>query len=432
MRIATAAPVTAPLRLVPAAIVLGSVLFNAVLAIVNGHVTSLGSAPVIACEVALVAAAHAVALTHYRREMLPWYLLMGVFAFIAVYRSLALAEPDVKYLRDVMIIPTFVVLGMTFDVSRLNRIVLTIHAIILAVMLFEAIDTSAYSELFRIQDYYISTRGYDVTSFWNSDSDLYVSATRPDERMFSFIDLHRLSSAFLEPVSLGNYCIIITAYLSARFRRMSRGALWFMIGGNLLMIIGCDGRLAAASSVIIIAATMIAPRLPRHSFILYAPGIVLCAFVLVHMLGLQAGPDNFSGRIAHTVRLLEDYGVPEFLGVSNQYMSRAVDSGLGYLITTQSIVGSVVLYLVFALASADQTREQRRFNHAACLYLGLSLIVSFAFLTIKTAALLWFVHGTLQRRRSREGVGAKQAARLAIRGSATLIPPGLQAPPVMR
>src|SRR4051794_24733102 len=148
---------------------------------------------------------------------------------------------------------------MTFDARRLDRLVMGIHAVVLVVLLFEALDTPGYASLFRVQDYYINTRGYVAEDFWNQDSELFVSATRPDERLFSFLDLHRLSSVFLEPVSLGNYAIIITAFLCARFGGLSVWARGFLVLGNIVIIIGCDGRLAAMTSVAIIAATAIAP-----------------------------------------------------------------------------------------------------------------------------------------------------------------------------
>jgi putative polymerase len=52
------------------------------------------------------------------------------------------------------------------------------------------------------------------------------------------------------------------------------------------------------------------------------------------------------------------------------------------------------VFIVFC--SREDTTEQVRFTHAVCLYLALTLMVSFAFLSIKTAALLWFIYGALQ------------------------------------
>lgn len=389
------------LPLLPAIVVLVAVLFNPFMAIVNGHVTALTPSAVIGAEVLIVSVAHLLAISQIKRAMLPWYGLILLFVLVALVRSLEAGEIDVRYLRDVLLIPTFVVLGMTFDDRRLTPLVVGLHAVVLAVLMLEALNTSAFSALFKVQDYYINTRGLEQEDFWNRDLDLYVSAARPDDRFFAFVDLHRLSSIFLEPVSLGNYCIVMLAFICAFYKRLSWRVRAFLIGGTLLALVGCDGRLAAMSAVVIIAIARVAPWLPPRTPFIYLPGVTLMAFFLVESLGFEAGPDNFAGRIAHGVQLIERYGVSELLGTSSQYLSYAVDSGLAYLITTQSVFGVGVLWLVIVFASAEDTREQVRYTHAVCIYLAFTMMVSFGFLTIKTASILWFIHGSLQAGRVR-------------------------------
>src|SRR3954451_21054584 len=226
--------VPADLRVVPALVLILADLFNPLLAIVNAHVIPLNQASVVGAELALVVAAHTIAGVNYRPQMLTWYALVAVLLVFATCRSIALEAIEPKYLRDALLIPTFIVLGMTFDKRNLTRVVVAIHAVVLIVLVLEALDTPAYSDLFRVQDYYINTRGYEAADFWNKQSDLYVSATRPDSRLFSFMDLHRLSSIFLEPVSLGNYCVVIVAFVCARYSSLSVMARAFLIVGTLV------------------------------------------------------------------------------------------------------------------------------------------------------------------------------------------------------
>lgn len=390
------------LRIVPAVLVASAVLFNAAFAVINAHLTPLSQASVIGAEMILVAAAHLIAIANYRPQMGRWYLLLLLMVWLAIFRSLALQQIEPRYLRDVLLIPTFFVLGMTFDERYLTHTVVVIHAIVLAVLIFEAVNTPSYSGLFGVQDYYINTRGYDVTDFWNKQSDLYVSATRPDSRLFAFIDMHRLSSIFLEPVSLGDYCIIIIAFASSLFRRLNAWTIAFLGGGAVVAMIGCDGRLAAVASVLIIGASIVAPRLPRYGAFFLLPGVLTVAFLLVHFGGFQEGGDDFAGRVAHTVSLLQQLGAAELFGVSNdqQLLSQAVDSGITYLIMTQSILGLAILWMFIVFGASGTEPEQVRFANATCLYLSLSMIVSFAFLTIKTASLLWFIAGSLQANRT--------------------------------
>lgn len=386
----------AQFTLLPAALLFAAVMFNAVLAIVNAHVTGMSPAVVIAAEVLIVAAAHLVALAAFRREMMPWYALLLIMTVLALTRSLGTGEIDIKPLRDVLLIPTFLILGMTFDRRHLNKVVVAIHAVVLAVLVLEAISVDAYSALFKVQDYYISTRGYEQENFWNKESELYVSATRPDARFFSFVDLHRLSSVFLEPVSLGNYCIIIAAFVAARYASLTRAVRWFLIVGTGAMLIGCDGRLAAMSCIAIALVAVIAPKLPRYTPVVYLPAVTALAFLLAALANLKGGADDFPGRIAHTVDLIKMYDLQEWLGVSQRYLTLAVDSGLAYLITTQSIFGVLIIWLFIVFAARERTPEQIRFTHGLCIYLALTMMVSFSLLTIKTAALLWFIQGALQ------------------------------------
>jgi putative polymerase len=242
----------AALRILPGAWIVIAVCFNAGLAVVNAHFIVLSPAVVIGCELFVVTGALAIALANYRSQMAPWLLLIGIIILIACWRAMWLEQFDAKYLRDVLLIPVFVMLGMTFDERHLTRVVFLIHIVVVTVLLLEAIDTDTYSSLFKVQDYYIHTRGLEVEDFWNKQSDLYVSATRPDDRLFGFIPFHRLSSIFLEPVSLGNYCIVAVAFVCARFTRLRWPMRWFLLGGAFLAMIGSDGRLAAVTSSAVI------------------------------------------------------------------------------------------------------------------------------------------------------------------------------------
>ncbi len=386
--------------LLPAGIVAAAVLFNFALAIVNQHIRPLSSLDVIAAELLIVAAAHALCLSRFRPEMASWYALLWFLILVGFARWLWLADIDPKSIRDVIIIPTFICLGIACGSRSLNRIVLTIHAVVFLFMIFEAVLPQQFAALVGIKSYYINTRGFSEASFWNGDSDLFVSATRPGERYFvSSLGLHRLSSIFLEPVSLGNYCVIVTAFVCARFRTLTRPTLIFLAVSNVILLIGCDGRLAVATSALILAS-MAAPRILTPLSLLYLPAAVAFAFFVHFGLGYEVGPDNFSGRIALTAELLSRHGLADFFGVAKSLPFRAADSGIVYMIAKQSIFGLLVIWASVIFAGANDTAEQIRYRQATALYLALTMIVSYSFFSIKTAALLWFIFGAVQGQRS--------------------------------
>jgi putative polymerase len=328
-------------RMLAGAILLGAMSFNALLAIVNAHVMPLTSAHVMLAEGLLVMAAAAIVLGAWRENMIPAVaLIAGLFLF-ALLRGVVTGEMEPKFFRDVLIMPLFMMLGLAFAGGSLTRLVLTAHVAVFAVFVLEMAAPDLYSEIFRIQDYYIGTRGLNLEEFYDTSSELFVSATRPDERFIPFIDAPRASSLFLEPVSLGNYCSIVTAFTVACWHRLGSAARLLLPISTVLMIVGCDGRLAL-------------------------------------------------------VTFLARLDAPDLLGLTNTLIDPAVDSGITYLILTQSLPGVILLWLFITCSGSDTTPEQVRYTHALCLYLSLSMLVSYAFLTIKTASLAWFIQGALQ------------------------------------
>src|SRR5262249_54170721 len=148
---------------------------------------------------------------------------------------------------------------------------------------FELLFPDAYSRTFDILSYYVNTRNFSMRDFWNQDSSLFVSATRPDERfLLGFLNIHRASSIFLEPVSLGNYAIVVTAFTLAFWREMSAAKKIFFALTTLIIVVGSDGRLAATTCTALVLSSFIFPFLPRYSNVFYLPGaLVLCVTVVI-------------------------------------------------------------------------------------------------------------------------------------------------------
>lgn len=379
----------------PAALVVVAVLFNAVLAIVNGNVRPLSQGMIIAVEVAIALAAHAIALANYRREMTPWYLFIIAIGLFAIVRMVTLGAFEVKYFRDLFLIPTFVVLGMVSSRRQMIRAMLVVTAVVVAGILLEAADVDLFSRVFEVKSYYVNTRGLVFEEFTTTGSDLFISATRPEARFFPFFDLHRLSSVFLEPVSLGNFALILMAFTLAFWRHLSAGARAFIAVSILLTLFACDGRLSAVASLVILLATAFVRVLPVNIALLYLPLIVLGAIGATIVLDLEGGPDDFPGRIAHTVDLLGQLGLADWLGASNRLLEPAEDSGLVYIVITHSILGLLLFWVLNVLALEERTLEQKTYKNALFLYLALTMMVSYSFTSIKTAAPLWFIYGTL-------------------------------------
>jgi putative polymerase len=373
--------------------VLSAVCFNFALAIVNANI-SLSSRHVIAAEGAIFVFVHILLLRRYRPAMGVWYALMCVLTAIAAARWSWMGHIDPKSLRDTLLIPTFLCLGVVAGTASLNRVFVIVHCLVVAVALVELLTPDLYSAFVNVKQYYISTRGFGEGSFWNQNSDLFVSATRPTERaFFPSLGTYRASSLFLEPVSLGNYCILITAFLCARFSSLGVGTIMFMAVSNLMLVIASDGRLAVVTSAALIIVAMFARLLPYLS-VLYLPGAVAIAFAVHGLTGWEEGQDNFTGRVGLTAELLGKMPLSEYLGVGEG--GQSFDSGLAYLIQTQTVAGVIILWFFLNFGIREDTPEQARAKHTVLVYIAVTMMVSYSFLTIKTAALAWFFIGAMQ------------------------------------
>jgi putative polymerase len=66
-----------------------------------------------------------------------------------------------------------------------------------------------------------------------------------------------------------------------------------------------------------------------------------------------------------------------------------------YLILTQSLLGLIALWTAITLSAREERLDQKIYKNGLLLYLSLTMMVSYSFLSIKTAAPVWFVFGVL-------------------------------------
>lgn len=380
-----------------AIIAVAAVAFNAVLAILNGKGLPVTPPVVMAAEGFIISAAIFSAACNPVPEMRPWLALIAAIVGISLARAILTEEIALKYARDAAIIPIFVLLGMATGEQRIHRIVLIVHTLVFLVFLLEAIDTDLYAEIFRIPDYYIATRGTRPDDFYDQSSSLFINATRPDERFIPFIDAPRMSSVFLEPVSLGSYCAIIVAYACAAFGVVSRATIVYLALTSTALLVGCDGRLGIVTCLIMVAARPVFARIPSRMSFLILPAVLLAAAIAAGSGNLRTGGDDFEGRVATTMALLAKLDFADLAGIEEQTVKAAFDSGIVYLVATQSVFGALMIWGAITLFPEEKTTAARVITHCLALYMTLTMLVSYSFVSIKTAALAWMIAGALQR-----------------------------------
>lgn len=371
-----------------------TLLFNWLLAFVNTFAKSISQPYVILCEAVFMAAAlFLIAQRGMRRDQMA---LLCAFAFYLVFTLLRYAYAQTvapKPVRDMAIIFIFIGLGLAYR-RQPHRLVYRLTLVVTAVGLCEMFFPDLYARLFNIKAFYINTRGFTESDFWNQDSTMFVSGTRPSERFFlAFTNWPRASSVFLEPVSLGNFIVVSLAVLLASWREvvLKVRVYWSVLLVILLLI--SDSRYAFACSLILIGTRLFLMRFPQQFSFLIFIGIVAGAWIMIHVLHVTSTGDNFTGRVFYTFVSLSSLDVGAVMGVKPWLLESFADSGLTYFIVCQSILGVMFLLIYYSLGLIGNDRESRFFKNAVMIAFGLNLLISNSLFSIKVAAMMWFAVG---------------------------------------
>lgn len=377
-----------------ASIVVLAVTFNLFLALINAHITGLSKTHIILSELLIIGAAFGTTIIFWQQSMMRWVWLLWFMIITFLVLSAMNDRVEPKLARDVVLIPIFIMLGIVYAKGNVIRLVCILQTTVLAIMVFEGALPEAFGSVFNIQSFYINTRDFIEDQFWNENSNLFVSATRPNSRfLLEGIGIHRLSSLHLEPVSLGNWAIIITIFTVAFRHKMTMKTLAFLIISNLLILIGCDGRLATVTIGILILASFFFPYIPRKVLIFYLPASLILSYLVVTIYNLPPSGDDFPGRLSHSMQTFTNLDLIEYFGIAHSRSTRGADSGITYFVLTQSVIGVVVIWLSVCLLQPMRDRTSLIIAHTTALYISLTLLVSYSFFSIKSAALLWFLYG---------------------------------------
>lgn len=389
-----------------------AVTFNPLLAVVNGHVHTLTSGVVALVQAMLTFAA--LGLGGLRRGVpgrwmvLAWLLLMAFVALSILRDGLA-----VKDFGDVLLIPAFIALGQRIRLPVLLRAIVVIQLVITVVGVLELAFPTAFGAVFKVVDYYVSTRGFDESAFW-AGNDLFVSSERPGGRLLlPGFDLHRGSSLFLEPVSLGNWTIVVAIFLGSFWRDLSWRDRLLLAGCDLVLLVVCDGRLSLGVCLLLaVYLPLVARRLPSGWSVVYLPAVILLLAGLVGSGFLVPGGDTLPGRLRGGYDALVGLDLADLFGFGHQPLFP--DAGWVYFIQTQSLLVAALIWGVVTLTDLGEDAEARMFKHGVALFLTLCLPISYSVLSIKTMSVLWCGYGALFARRERQDASREPSPALPV------------------
>lgn len=330
---------------------------------------------------------------HLRAEFIITASLITAYLLLL---SLFRGELELKGFRDVIIPILFYWLGrQAADTAYADKVLRRLIWVVLGFAFFELFFLNWYSSLFNIFSYYYSQGVITVPSNFISGSSLNLNGMRPEgigrTILPGLLGSHRVSSIFLEPVSLGNFAVIVAAWGLAKSRQEWRSGLFFLSAALVLIALSDSRYGTGAVSVMLLLRAIPVRKLNFAVAIL--PLICVVALVLLGLYYPGKYADNIFGRLFASGRSLLEFDVPMLLGIKGSSTSY-FDMGYPYIFTRLSILLAAVLWAAIWMMKMRDERGER-FRLYIALYIALILCVSgTSFFALKTAGLLWFLVGS--------------------------------------
>lgn len=393
------------LHYLPPGIVACCLFFNFFLCFVNTNIFGITPLMIIMCEVAFTGTAVMIGFYRIDRIKLFWLIVLGLQLGLVVMLSVFKGEFLMKSLRDIMIMPIFIVLGLAAYRINFSVILLWFSIAVTAIALCEAFLTQGYLSLFNLRDFYIA-KGVMDADVKITALDVFGSGERPGGRfLMDLPGVHRISSIFLEPVSLGLYAMIAGIYFVAAKEGISKKVFYIGIGLSFFLIWLSDGRMALGALALTCLLRPVFARLDHRLAVLFIPFFLLVAYVVdMFQLMDQAG-EGMGARFHSTLVLLSGLNFETLIGAAKIEHGFFLDSGLGYLLNDQGLLGLLLFWLPPILFMKSLPREARIYLFGISLYIAFAMLLTGALFTIKTAALLWFCYGYLISRNLRDDSG---------------------------
>ena len=385
------------------AIVLGAMTFNMGLCFVNTKVGGVGNAAIIGCEIIIVSTVLLLSypVIDYARFLVVSSVLLYLIALAAIRTAFHGESIQIKPVRDLLIPIAFFFLGMrAADIRRADLLVGIAAAIVVGVGVFEYAFPDRFTEVFNIARFY-TDRGAMSSGQAPQSSNLFISGMRPDalggRNLLPFLGDHRVSSVFLEPISAGNFGIILFTW--ALVRSLGTGRLyWKTFAAGAIMIVLPDSRFGAMFCILAAGIALLPPAI--GAVVAGAlPAVALAALIILppvfekmHVVG-----NGFVSRLILSGRFIAALDLQNWFGVATPDF-QPFDSGYAYSFIGFGVVGALALWVVLWMIGG-RGWQFRAYRNLVGAYYGVLLCVSNSPYTIKTASLLWFLLGVLSAAR---------------------------------
>lgn len=378
-----------------------AVLFNFVLCFVNTNLFDVSPNMVISVEIALIGVP--VGLVWYRGYALYTILLLLTTYLFGV--MLIRSEFDPKIVRDLLIPIVFFFAGRYLGSTRsADQLVTFLIIVAFGVALFEWLALDTFRHYFDVVRYYIARGTITEIDTENSpvlSSGFFNSSRFASRALLPFLGDHRVSGIFLEAPSVGNFCTIAFAWVLLRDRQRY-WSLAAKLVAIVTMIVLADARLGLYFSIFTLMLYVATPFI-RPGILFIAPFLAMIALWTNAVVSWEGIWDNtmlgrflVAGHYLTNLDPLQVFGLlSSDLIIGASFANNAVnDSAYAYALMQVGLLGMAGLWALFVYAPVHDSDASRFKNFVAFYYIVVMTIAASVF-TIKTAALLWFLYGTL-------------------------------------
>ena len=387
------------------AILVASVVYQALLCFINTEVFSISRALVGVAEAAILLAC----LPLLARRLLPGVLIIALLAgAMLCLLSLFSGAINIKAFRDVAIPLCYFWLGCNIGRPEIaDRALVFIISIILAIGFFELFFLDQFTEFFNIFQYYVNIGNLETITSYVRESKLQLNGMRPEgigrTLLPQLIGPHRVSSVFLEPVSLGNFATLTAAWGLSREKSDWRQGAFFVFAAVVLMVLS-DSRFALVTvSMMVIMRFTLNTKL--MNFAVLAPFVCLGVLVLAGLNSSGHIGDNYSGRLAISGWSLLGFDAATLLGAVPPM--NFGDQGYAYVLSSFGLPLCLLLWFTIWMLPMPDDRGIR-FRAYISIYTALILCVSGTSLfALKSASVLWFMLGCSLRNPMPENLSAQ-------------------------
>jgi hypothetical protein len=390
------------------AVAVVALTYNAILAFASARQIPVSAFHVMAIEGALFAVVALFLVRDAQREGdSSAAIFLAFFVAGALLISLQSNGLFLPLARSAAIISLFLMAGSRIEQRHVRLMMKLGAALVFAGLALEIAFPSLYVRLFEPALYYELTRGIEPLETVDG---LFRNASGFEGR-FTIATLlgHRAGSLFLEPVSLGNFGVVLIGFLLSFWRNIGRGERVAYVALILLILVSTNSRILLAFILLAPLIYFAGGHFARPARLLAMPAI-LGASALIYALASDAEGDNLVGRIGLAMRSLADLDLAALAGMHSELAASATDSGYAYVIYAGSIFALLALWLFVSLIVPDTTPRQRRLGVFLTLYVFLNLLISGnSVFSIKVAALLWLLVGAVCASKEVAGSTAKIA-----------------------